>query len=423
MENSIETAMPGKPVGIWKNKNIVFVWLSQLISLFGDEIFIIAVIWLTLDVTGDNTLSGIVTMVIFLPVFLFSLFAGPIVDRYERRNLMIFADAARFILLMLFPLLYQFGLLNVFSIAILSFVVNSFSTLFLPARDVLIGELADKDQLPSANALVQSAMPVAQIIGPVIAGAFLGAFGIQHLFTVDGITFLLSLVFLLFIKRPMPLIDRNPQRSKILAEVKEGLKYSLSDPVIRWLIIITVVNNWFLMGPAIIGLPVFTREVMESPAVVLGFTLESSQLFTLLLTSFSLGFVFCSLFVNKLTKFANKGKLILWAIFLDGITYMPLLWMRDPIELTILIFFHAMFVPPIIVFRTSLIQELVPKGMQGRVFALINLSVMGVTSLSIGASGILCDLWGSHILIGVWGLLAGLVGIAGMFQKQIYNAR
>ena len=422
MEKGQETAIPLQQPGIWQNKNIVLIWLSQLISLFGDEIFIIAVIWLTLDVTGDNTISGFITMAVFLPVFLFSLVAGPIVDRFERRSLMIVADAARFLLLLAFPLLYQFGMLNIYLIAILSFLVNCFSTVFLPARDVLIGELTPQNQLPSANALVQSAMPVAQILGPVVAGAFLGAFGIQHLFTVDGITFLVSLLFLAFIKRPMPIIDRQPKRSRILREVKEGLSYAIKHPVIKWLLIITVANNWFLMGPAIIGLPIFTREVMQSPAVVLGFTLESSQVYTLLLTSFSLGFLFCSLLVKRLNKIANKGRLILWAIFLDGITYGPFLWMRDPLELTILVFFHAMCVPPIIVFRTSLIQEIVPKGMQGRVFALINLSVMGVTSLSIGASGILCDLWGADVLIGLWGFLAGIVGIIGMLSKKMLNA-
>lgn len=422
MASDTHLFFPARPPSIWGNRNIVFIWLSQLVSLFGDHIFYVAILWLTLDITKDNGIAGLVAMSIFLPMVLFSLFIGPLVDRWDRRQVMIVADACRFLLLLLFPLLHHFGWLGIIALAALAFSVQSFTSLFLPARDVLIGEMSSRQQRPSANALVQSAAPIAMITGPALAGLMLPVVGVQHLFTIDAVTFLISLIFILAVRRPSRIIDVKPQRKKLLAEVADGIRYASKHKIIGWLLFITAVDNWFIMGPAIIGLPIFAREVIGGPQQVLGLMLETSQIYTMLIVSFAFGFIFSSAFIHYLHLRLNKGRLLLLGLFLDGITYMPLAWISNPLGVAGLLFLHGLAVSPIVVSRTSLIQELVPEGMQGRVFAMINLTVTGVTALSIAFSGFLSELIGVGNLFGFWGSLAALTGPLGWMSRDLREA-
>ena len=284
------------PPSIWGNRNLVLLWMSQLVSLFGDYIFYIAVIWLALEVTGDNGIAGLVSASIYLPMIVVGLAGGSLVDRWDRRRTMILADAARCLLMLAFPLLFWAGYLNAAVIAALAFAVESFSCLFLPARDVLIGELTPKAQLTSANALVQSAAPIAMIAGPAAAGLLLPFIGIAHLFTVDAVTFAASLVLLLAMSRMPRRLKHEGPRTSLTAEIRAGVRYASRHSLIRWLLLITAVDNWFIMGPAIIGIPILVRDIVGGPHVVLGITLDAAQIYAGTVVTFAAGFILASAF-------------------------------------------------------------------------------------------------------------------------------
>lgn len=413
---------PALPPTIWGNRPIVLLWLAQLVSLFGDHIFNVALLWLVLDLTDSNSAAGLVAMSVYLPMIVFGLLAGPLVDRWDRRRVMIVSDAARFGLLLLFPLLIHFGLLTLGAIFVLAFSIQTFTTLFLPARDVLIGEMAPRQHLPSANALIQSAAPIAMIAGPAVAGALMPLVGVAHLFTLDAVTFLFSLGFLLMIARPAPLIDRPFARGKLWSDLREGLAYARRSTLVSWLLLITAVDNWFIMGPAIIGLPIFVRTIIGGPRLLFGMVLEPAQIYAALIVSFACGYILSSMFIRHLHLRFNRGRVLLIGIFLDGITYAPLLWLTDPHLVALMLFLHGIAVPPIVVTRTSLVQETVPEQLRGRVFAMINLTVTGVTALSIGVSGFIIDAMGIALFFGLWGLIGALTGPAGWLVRDLREA-
>jgi len=407
---------------IWGNRNVVLLWLSQLVSLFGDSIFYLSVIWLALEITGDSGTAGLVAMSLYLPMIVVGLAGGSLVDRWDRRRTMILADAARCLLVLLFPLLFFSGHLTALLIAVLAFSVESFSSIFLSARDVLVGELTPKAHLTKANALVQSALPIAMITGPAVAGLLLPWVGIAHLFTVDAATFVISLLLLVAITKTPRRLEADRPRKKLYDEVKAGLRYAARDNIFRWLLTITAVDNWFIMGPAIIGMPILVREVIGGPHAVFGIQLEVAQIFALTIAFLAGGFIVGNIFIHHLHLRLNRGRVLLIGIFFDGITHVPLMFLREPELVFLAMFAHGLSIPAILVTRTTMVQEMVPKEYQGRAFALINMTVKGVTALSIGVTGFIAAAIGANTLFGIWGLIAASLGPIGWAVHSLREA-
>ncbi|HUX08340.1 MAG TPA: MFS transporter [Acidobacteriota bacterium] len=422
MSSDSHILIAAQPPSIWGNRNVVLLWLSQLISLFGDSIFYLSVIWLALEVTGNNGAAGLVVMSLYLPMIVVGLAGGSLVDRWDRRRTMILSDAARCLLVLLFPLLFFSGHLTALLIAVLAFSVESFSSIFLPARDVLVGELTPKAQLTKANALVQSALPIAMIMGPAAAGLLLPYVGIAHLFTVDAATFVVSLLLLVGITKTPRRLEADRPGKRLYDEVKAGLRYASRDNIFRWLLVITAVDNWFIMGPAIIGMPILVREVIGGPHAVFGIQVGVAQIFALTTAFMAAGFIVGNMFIHHLHLRLNRGRVLLLGIFFDGITHVPLMFLREPELVFLTMFAHGLSIPAILVTRTTMVQEMVPKEYQGRAFALINMTVKGVTALSIGATGFIAATIGANTIFGVWGLTAASLGPIGWAVSSLREA-
>jgi MFS family permease len=160
-------------IALRSGRNLLLLWVGQFVSQTGDFLFQATVLFLILTIeTSQGALkAGIVSSLETIPFLLFGLVAGSLVDRYRRRSMMLLSDAARGLLLLSMPLLWQLGQLSWGSIGIVAFALSSFSTLFNPARDALIPQLVPRERLMSANALIQTSTQLAMILGTFLAGA------------------------------------------------------------------------------------------------------------------------------------------------------------------------------------------------------------------------------------------------------------
>lgn len=400
------------------NRNISFLWLGQVISQAGDSITHMAVIWLMLELTGSPSLTGFIAFAATVPALLFGLFAGVMADYYRRRTLMLISDIARFFLILLIPIFYSFDLLSPLSLAIIVFAAASFGTLFNPSRDAIIPELVHESLLLKVNTLMQSTGYLAYFIGLFGAGMLLNALGVINLFYLDAGTFLVSfiMIFLISYKRSTP----RPQNfeSRHLNELKKGLRYvTIEDRRLFWIILITALNNFFIMGPAVVGTPLLIKEVWDG----------TGQDFAFVESSYGVGMLLATFFVYRFASKYKKGTWLMLGLIYDGLTFIPLFWVGkldvDPFWLTVMIIFiHSLGIPFIQVTRTTLVHSIVPGNMQGRVFSMINLAVIGVMSISVAVTGILAE-WISPrtIFLGI-GISAALSGILGLSMKSIRNA-
>ena len=246
------------------NRNISFLWLGQLVSQAGDSITHMAVIWLMLDLTGSPSLTGFIAFAATAPALLFGLFSGVLADHYRRRTLMLISDLARFFLILLIPLFYSLDMLSPMLLAVVVFAAASFGTLFNPARDAIITELVHESQLLKINALIQSTGYLAYFIGLFGAGMLLSALGLTNLFFLDAGTFLISFLMIMLISYQRGEKRATTYESRHLAELKKGLRYvTYEDRRLFWIILITALNNLFIMGPAVVGTPLLIKEVWD----------------------------------------------------------------------------------------------------------------------------------------------------------------
>ncbi|HEX7342880.1 MAG TPA: MFS transporter, partial [bacterium] len=177
-----------------RSRNFRLLWIGQVIAWSGDSVYQIGLLWLILDMTGSQSLAGLITAIGYLPALLLGLFLGALADIWDRRRLMMAADLLRAAVLIYIPIAFGLHWLNPWQLAACAFLISSGAALFNPARDASVPHLVPEGSLMSANALVQTSSFVALLLGPLFAGAILTVAPLSSLFYADSAAFLLSFI-------------------------------------------------------------------------------------------------------------------------------------------------------------------------------------------------------------------------------------
>jgi len=398
---------------IFVNSNILRLWSGQVISQTGDSMFQIGLLWLALEVTGSNAMAGSIAMMGYLPTLLFGLLAGALADRADKRMLMLAADFARGIVVLFVPVLYFVDGLSGLVLGLITFGIALFNAVFNPARDSLTVLLARKEQLIRANSLIHTSWQFALLLGPPLAGLLIPLVGIVHLFTIDAATFFLSFYCIYLIRVPkVKTVSDRASFWQLLhlswRDVAEGLRYARADRRIWALLMITLIDNLFIMGPAIIGAPIFVREVLK----------EGVSSYAYLELAYAVGMLIGTVGLNLVSHRYRKSHVLLWGIILDGITFLPLLWVTTFWGAFLTVVVHATVIPMIIIPRPTLIQKVVPHNLQGRVFSMIDVAVVGCTAVSLTLTGIVAEFVPINIIFGFISFLAAGSGAVGWLIKE-----
>ncbi len=393
------------------NRNVALLFLGQVVSQAGDSMYQIGLLWLVLELTGSKALTGVLASAAYLPFLLFALPGGALSDRLPRRSVMMAADAVRFGLVALIPLLHGLGLLSILLLGLLTFAIESFSAVFYPSRDALLPSLAPHDRLPHANALVQTSWQLALLLGPAAAALLLARQGLMALFAADAGTFLISLLAIAAIAVPAaPRVDQPAAGA--WREVRQGVAYVVKEPRVRLVLLVTAADNLFLMGPAIVGSLIFARDTLGLGA----------SGFAWLEGCYAAGIFIGAPLMAHLGPRAALGKLLLVGVMLDGLTLVPLFWVRSFWGAAATIAFHSIFIPLITVSRTTLLQRSVPSHLQGRVFALVQMAVVGMTALSTSLTGVLAERVSMPSIFLGAGFLAASTALPGLFSRAMRRA-
>jgi DHA3 family macrolide efflux protein-like MFS transporter len=381
------------------------------VSQTGDAVFALATAWLAKSLTGSDLATGFAVFVGAVPFLLFGPLAGVLVDRGDKKRILVASDVGRGVLLIAAPLL-AFGAGPSFAlVAGTAFLLACLSTPFLPARDALLPRLAEGRPLVRWNAAFQTSGQLATLLGLFLGGWLLGTErdDVPRVLWVvlgDGVTFLVSAVALAFLVVP-PGPAPARARTSVWRDAAQGLRDAAGDPLLGGLLLLTALDNLAIMGPAIVGATLFVRdEMLLGPGSLAWFEGAMAG-----------GFLVGALLLARFGTALPKGRLVLWGMLLDGLTYVPFFWIRSwPLALAA-VFVHGLFIPWIVVGRTSLLQARVPEERAGRVFALVHLTVAGMTALSALASGAVAALIGPRGLFlaaGTFGAACGLAGFLAM---------
>jgi len=385
-----------------------FLWAAQFLSQLGDSIFQVAFIWLVLELTGSKTLTGLAAGIAYLPTLLFGILAGFLIDRWNRRTTMAASDLGRALLLVIGSLLLLQGRLNAAGLAALGFGMATGAVWFNPARDSLLPELAPPARLAGANAWVQVSQQAAWLLGPLAAGAVIAAGGVHAAFPVVALLFGASFGFLTLIRGVGRAHRSDEPLPGFARDFVDGMRAILSDRTLVLLLLLTALDNLFIMGPGLMT-AVLVRDTLHLDA----------KAFAIAESAYGVGMILGSILVSRYLKSVRQGWVLLGAIALDGFTYIPLYFCRSLAFLYVALLLHSIVIPFITVPRAVILQRIVPPARMGRVFSLVNFTVFGVTAISVAIAGIVLDRITAPELYAITGLGGGLTGMLGMLSKKL----
>ena len=374
----------------------------------GRSIYDIAIIWLILDITNSEKLTGLIAMTTYLPAIFFGLFAGALVDMYSKTKVMAFATLMQAIAVLGIPLFLLFDIRLAWVIMILAFFHNGFSLPFLPAFNAYLPTQIEKDKLLKANSIVNIAWQMAVFIGPIVAAYALTVISIEYLFYVTVICYIITAFVI--INAPKDEVDKeNVDFSNILKKTYQGLVYLNNKKTLRFIIILTILSNLFVMGPAIVGIPILVK-------MALGGTASN---FAICEAIVGLGMLLGTTFVYNFGDKFTHGKLFLTGLFIDGASFCLYYLIENMTQMYVLSFCHGIGIPLLIISRVAMMQKNIPEKLLGRIFSIISISIISMTAVSSGIIGLASDIFDIQTIFLLFGFMAGLCGIVGFLHPKI----
>ena len=250
-------------LGALAHRNFRLFFIGQGISLVGTWMQNVGEGWLILTLTNSPFYVGLTAALSSLGVLLFSLYAGVIADRVDKRRFIIFMQLAFMIEAFTVSILVWTHVVAVWQVLILATTLGIASAFDIPMRQSFIVEMVGKDDLMNAIALNSSLFNGARVIGPAIAGLLIGAVGIAWCYFLNGVSYIAVIAGLLLMKLPND--PRPAKTASAWTGFREVLAYLRGDRKLRVLMILTATISVFGF-PYIAMMPVFARDVLHRGA-------------------------------------------------------------------------------------------------------------------------------------------------------------
>jgi MFS family permease len=243
-------------------------WLGQTISVFGDQISLLALpIVAVLVLHADAGQMGLLTAVGLLPHLLFSLPAGAWLDRVrQRRRLMIAADIARGLLIATVPAASLAGVLRLEQLFVVAFVAEALAVVFDISWATLFVAVTPREDYVSANSLLNGSRSLSQVGGPAIGGVLIQAFGAPLAMLADAASFFGSAFFLGRIQATEPPVE--PQVGALREQITSGLLFILRDSILRPTVMSVATLNFFNLAFQALFILYATRDLGVEPGIL-----------------------------------------------------------------------------------------------------------------------------------------------------------
>jgi len=381
-----------------QHRNFRLFFGGQSISLVGTWITRVATSWLVYRLTGSALLLGIAGFAGQIPTLLITPFAGVLVDRHDRRRILLVTQAGSLIQSALLAILTFTGVITVRQIIwlqVVQGVINSFDT---PARQAFVSEMVeDRRDLPNAIALNSSMVNGSRIIGPSIGGVLIAAFGEGWCFAVDAISYL-AVIASLVAMRVEPRHREATAEMHLLDELHHGWKYVLhSVPIRSALLLVAIVST--AGTPYTVLMPAIAAQVLHGGPNTLG----------LLMTATGVGALSGALYLAQRESVVGLGRIIMWASAVFGIG-LVIFSMTTTLWAAFLVLAVAGCGFMIHLAATNtVLQTIVEERLRGRVMSFYTMAFFGTVPIGSLLGGLMADRYGPTKTV----LASGVVCLAG----------
>lgn len=403
------TGPSSRSVPLWLNRDYILLWGGQMISAIGSRVSMLAFPLFVLALTHSPAQAGLIGAMRGLPYALFMLPAGALIDRWNRKRVMILCDVGRAIALGSIPLALTLGRLTIAQIYIVSLVEGTLFTFFSLAHIACLPHVVSKEQLPTAVAQESIIDSVTELIGPSIGGVLYGI-GRAVPFLTDAISYGASVVSLFFIKAKFQ-EDRNPEPLHLWADIKEGLSWLWKQPLLRFLALLT----GGMIAP-VVGYSLILIVIAQS---------QHASAFTIgvIFACGGVGSILGAFLVTPLQKRFTFGQIMIVSTWIWALTWLLFAIAPNPLILGIVTAVSFIIVPIYLSVQFGYRLALIPDHLQGRVNSVFRLIAFGSEPIGLAVTGILLQAFGPITTVLILFVPQFFLSIAASLNKGFRNAK
>lgn len=404
-----ETITPKKPRALWFNRDYMLLWSGQIVSNVGTQVSQLAFPLLILAITRSPAQAGFAGALRALPYIIFSLPAGALIDRWDRKRVMILCDIGRAVSMASIPIAYAFGQLTVLQLFIVSTIEGTLFVFFNIAEAACLPRVVPKSQLPDATAQNMATDGITALAGPPLGGA-LYLIGNVLPFLADAVSYVVSVISLFFIKTNFQ-EKRTVAARKLWVEIIEGLSWLWHQPLIRFMAILTGGNNLVNSGYTLII--IVLAQNMHASSFVIGVIFAIG----------GIGGIVGAVVAPFIHKRVSFGQGIIGTSWIFALVVPLYIIAPNPVVLGVITALVFIAGPVYNVVQFSYRSALIPDELQGRVNSVFRLIAFGGQPIGLALTGLAIQVIGvvQTILIGT--AIMVVLALAATVNTHVRNAQ
>ncbi len=372
-----------------KIRNFRLYITGQIISTTGTWMQTIGQAWLVLKLTNSGTALGLVIALQFLPVLIIGPWGGVITDRFPKRKLLFITQSICAVLALILGILVATNFVQLWMVYVLALALGLVNAVDSPARQTFIPEMVDKENLLSAVSLNSMQGNLTRVVGPSIAAILIAAFGLAPLFFFNAFSYVIVIIAISLMD--ISKLDISPSLTEFKGQMKEGLRYVRSSPVIfHTLLMMTIIGT-------------FTYEFSVSLPLLAQFTFHgTATTYALLSSALGFGSIFGSL--NTANRKRIDFSILTQNAFLFGLSVFVFALAPNFTVAVFLIILVGFFSFNFLSLVNVILQMESMPAMRGRVMSLWSVAFLGTTPIGGPIVG-----WVSQHTSPRFGLMVGAV--------------
>ena len=413
-ESAVETeALPrtrlARTFSALRYREFRLVWIGAFTSTTGTWMQTVAQAWVVYSLTGSALLLGFDAFLSTGPMLIFSLFGGVIADRMERRKIMLASQYLQMTFAFVLALLLWTNTVKIWHIFLLSFLTGSAQSFSGPAYASLLPLLVRREDVPNAIAMNSMQFNLARVIGPVLGGLALTAWGPAACFGLNGFSFIAVIIAYMMIRTPI--VRGRGEAKGMMAEMREGFAFVIGRRAVLLLTFLSFAGT-FLGMPIVTFLPVVAKVIFAA----------GPKAYTYLLSAYGVGSVVGALLVAATGHVPNKGRLALM-LQLAFATLLVAFAVSRAFPASLLIAFGAgLCIVGVISLYSSLVQLATSDSMRGRVMSIFMLAFRGGMPLGNLLAGYVAQRWSITIALLINGVVLAAVALTFIAQRTDLDA-
>ncbi len=396
---------------LFRNRDYMLLWSGQVVSTLGSSASYVVYPLLILAITDSPAAAGIAAALGNLPYLIFSLPAGALIDRWDRKRVMINCDVGRALTVASIAIALWLDVLTVWQLYIAAFVEGTFFVFFNIAEVAALPRVVPKEQLPQASAQNEAAFATAHIVGPSVGTLLYQGLGRAAPFVADAISYLASVVSLTLIGTPFRAAPATQAKMNLRGEIAEGLRWLWGQPLIRYMAFLTGSINLVNAGTGLMVI-ILAQDLGARPV-------DIGMIFSI----GGIGGIVGSLVGGRVQKRFTFGQAIIALMWIEALLF-PLYAIVPQYLLLGVVFALMYFFGPIYnVVQFSYRLALIPDALQGRVNSTFRLLAFGMMPIGAALTGYLIERVGLIAAVVVFSLWYVILAIMTTLNRHVREAR